>query len=301
MTSLLTCAARPGRPGAARHRSNAPRFGLDHERGVAARPATPATGRSVDVRNTLPSASQNATSMREAHPERVHAAARPEHERALDAVATEQAATTAAGAVGDLHRGQHVTVAHEPTHRNAQSHVETDLEHVAVDDFVVFAFDAQLALLLGLGPRAPMSSSSRQKITSARMNPRWRSEWITPAHSGALAPARNVHARDSVSPVVRNVRRPSRWYAARATRGTTPSPRPRPSSSSVRSSGSSRAASASSWRQTASASSPSAELRNGRHELVGLLELVFADVDDDQHRLGRDEERGRQVLALLGE
>ena len=54
-------------------------------------------------------------------------------------------------------------------------------------------------------------------MTSARMNPRWRSEWITPAHSGALAPARNVHARDSLSPVVRNVRRPRRWYAARAT------------------------------------------------------------------------------------
>ena len=49
------------------------------------------------------------------------------------------------------------------------------------------------------------------------MNPRCRSLWITPAHSGALAPARNVHARDSSSPVVRNVRRPSKWYAACAT------------------------------------------------------------------------------------
>ena len=32
-----------------------------------------------------------------------------------------------------------------------------------------------------------------------------------PAHSGALAPARNVQARLSLSPVVRNVRRPSKW------------------------------------------------------------------------------------------
>ena len=51
-------------------------------------------------------------------------------------------------------------------------------------------------------------------MTSALMKPRCRSEWITPAHSGALAPARKVHARLSLSPVVRNVRLPSRWEAA---------------------------------------------------------------------------------------
>src|ERR1700759_3649652 len=32
------------------------------------------------------------------------------------------------------------------------SHVEADLEHVAVDDLVVLPLDAQLALLLRLGP-----------------------------------------------------------------------------------------------------------------------------------------------------
>ena len=57
----------------------------------------------------------------------------------------------------------------------------------------------------------PSSSNSAQRMASARMTPRCRSEWMTPAHSGALAPARNVRARDSVSPVVRNVRRPGRW------------------------------------------------------------------------------------------
>ena len=36
---------------------------------------------------------------------------------------------------------------------SASSHVEADLEHVAVDDLVVLALDAQLALLLRLGPR----------------------------------------------------------------------------------------------------------------------------------------------------
>ena len=53
------------------------------------------------------------------------------------------------------------------------------------------------------------------------MKPRCRSEWITPAHSGAAAPARNVHARDSLSPVVRNVALPSIDSADRARRGTT--------------------------------------------------------------------------------
>ena len=68
---------------------------------------------------------------------------------------------------------------------------------------------------------------------------------MTPAHSGALAPARNVHARDSSSPVVRNVRRPSRWYAACATVSSADSPRPYVSRISARSSGAHAAISAS--------------------------------------------------------
>ena len=55
----------------------------------------------------------------------------------------------------------------------------------------------------------PISSSSSQWMTSARMKPRWRSEWMTPAHSGARAPDRKVQARLSLSPVVKKVRRPS--------------------------------------------------------------------------------------------
>ena len=57
----------------------------------------------------------------------------------------------------------------------------------------------------------PMSSSSSQRITSARMKPRSRSPWMTPAQRGAFHPALNVQARLSLSPVVRNVRSPSRW------------------------------------------------------------------------------------------
>ena len=40
------------------------------------------------------------------------------------------------------------------------------------------------------------------------MKPRWKSVWITPAASGAVAPAGIVQARDSLGPAVRNVDRP---------------------------------------------------------------------------------------------
>ena len=91
----------------------------------------------------------------------------------------------------------------------------------------------------------PISSRSSQPITSARMKPRWKSVWMRPAHSGALDPARNVHARVSFSPVVKYVRRPSRWYALRTIVASAPSPRPSASSISERSFSSSWAASAS--------------------------------------------------------
>jgi ribosome-binding ATPase YchF (GTP1/OBG family) len=51
----------------------------------------------------------------------------------------------------------------------------------------------------------PAATRSSYEITSARMKPRSRSEWITPAASGAFAPLRTSHARVSSSPVVRNV------------------------------------------------------------------------------------------------
>ena len=54
----------------------------------------------------------------------------------------------------------------------------------------------------------PASTSSAQSIVSARMKPRSKSVWITPAAWGAVDPARNVQALVSFSPVVRNVRRP---------------------------------------------------------------------------------------------
>ena len=100
-------------------------------------------------------------------------------------------------------------------------------------------------------------------MVSARMNPRWKSVWITPAHSGAVDPARKVHARLSFSPVVRNVRSPSMWYAEVRKRGTAPSPRPRASSISWRSSASMSAASASSCTLNGTTSAPSSSARTG--------------------------------------
>ena len=48
-------------------------------------------------------------------------------------------------------------------------------------------------------------------MISARMKPRSKSVWITPAHWGAFDPARKVQARVSFSPVVKKVRSPSIW------------------------------------------------------------------------------------------
>ena len=290
-------AAPPGRPSRRLPALERARLGLDHERGARARSATPATARRRHRAQHDAVGVAERDVDREPHADGVHVAARPQHQRAVDAVAPEQAAPARA-------RGRRRPRLPPAPRRRARarpsaapSHVEADLEDVAVDDLVVLALDAQLARSLAL-VHEPISSSSSQWITSARMKPRCRSEWITPAHSGALAPARNVHARDSLSPVVRNVRRPSRWYAARATRGTAPSPRPRPSSISARALG--------------------VELRRLRLELHAhaehvdaarppaptssstVVELVLADVHDRQHRLVREQERRREQLALVG-
>ena len=40
-------------------------------------------------------------------------------------------------------------------------------------------------------------------MTSALMKPRWKSVWMTPAASGAVAPFLIVQARDSLGPAVR--------------------------------------------------------------------------------------------------
>ena len=253
------------------------------------------------VCSTTPSVSQNATSIGNRMPDGVHVAARAEHQRAVELVAAEQpfrrraSPSSAISAAPAPHRRARA----RSSPRTPPSHVEADLEHVAVDDLVVLALDAQLALLLRLRPRADLEQLAARRSPRPRMKPRCRSEWITPAHSGALAPARNVHARDLLSPVVRNVRRPSRWYAARATRGTTPSPRPRPSSSSARSS-------ASSCGRFGLELQAHAEQRRRRRRAPRTaqrsstrVELVLADVDDDEHRLGGEQEGGREELALV--
>ena len=92
---------------------------------------------------------------REAHADGVHVAARAEHAaRRRTPSRPEQPAPRARRGVGHLDRGQHLTVADEPDIQRAPSHVEADLEHVAVDDLVVLPLDPQLALLLRLRPRA---------------------------------------------------------------------------------------------------------------------------------------------------
>ena len=74
------------------------------------------------------------------------------------------------------------------------SHVEAELHDVAVADDVVLALGADLADVTSSGPRTGSDSSSHW-IVSARMKPRWKSVWITPAASGAVEPARKVQAR----------------------------------------------------------------------------------------------------------
>ena len=77
------------------------------------------------------------------------------------------------------------------------------------------------------------------------MKPRWKSVWMTPAASGAVAPAGIVHARVSLGPAVRKVCRPSVRKPARASWARPGSPRPASASSSAASSSGSSARSAS--------------------------------------------------------
>ena len=92
-----------------------------------------------------------------------------------------------------------------------RSDVEAELDDVAVGDLVVLALDAEDAGVAGLRPRADARAARPSGSVSARMKPRSKSVWITPAPCGAFEPARKVQARVSFSPVVRKVRRPSIW------------------------------------------------------------------------------------------
>lgn len=49
----------------------------------------------------------------------------------------------------------------------------------------------------------PAAIRSSKLTISALMKPRWKSVWITPAASGAVAPTGMVHARVSFGPAVR--------------------------------------------------------------------------------------------------
>ena len=127
------------------------------------------------------------------------------------------------------------------------------------------------------------------------MKPRWKSEWITPAASGAVAPTGIVQARASFGPAVRYVCRPSVRKPTRISWCRPGSGWPIDSSSS-RASSSGRSISSDSTfasRKTASAGATSAR-SSSRNAGVGQLGLV--DVEHVQERLG-----GQQVqLAQHG-
>mmetsp|Transcript_19568 Transcript_19568/g.52771 ORF Transcript_19568/g.52771 Transcript_19568/m.52771 type:complete len:292 (-) Transcript_19568:137-1012(-) len=97
-------------------------------------------------------------------------------------------------------------------------------------------------------------------MVSARMKPRSKSPWMTPAACGAVHPCLIVHARVSVGPEVKYVRRPSRSYAARTSclRPQSSTLTPRDSRNSSRSSWESSMSSASTWAETMTTDAPSA-------------------------------------------
>ena len=124
--------------------------------GPGARAGRAATGAANSTRTTAPSAVAERDVDREAHADRVDVTTRSQHERALDAVAAEQPASPLATGARHLGCRQHVIRSYEPGHREPPqtgSHVEADLEHVAVGDLVVLPLDPELAEILGLRPR----------------------------------------------------------------------------------------------------------------------------------------------------
>src|SRR5829696_8390669 len=89
------------------------------------------------------------------------------------------------------------------------------------------------------------------------MKPRWRSEWMRPAASGAVAPRWTSQALVSSSPVVRKVIRSRSRQAAPTTWSRPPRSTPYPARRSAASSGGSSAASASRAAATATVGRPS--------------------------------------------
>ena len=102
-------------PGCNRHRSNAPALRLDHgarrDPGPAEAMARHAHG---GEHNEVAIAEGNVD--REAHADGVHRPGRGQQQRAVDAVASEQALEPRAEGVGHFDGRQHLAVAHEPGH-----------------------------------------------------------------------------------------------------------------------------------------------------------------------------------------
>ena len=86
--------------------------------------------------------------------------------------------------------------------RNSTLDIELEFDHVAIGHHIVLALQAHFALGAGVGIEPAETRSSNQTI-SALMKPFWKSVWITPAASGAVAPFGIVQARDSLGPEVR--------------------------------------------------------------------------------------------------
>ena len=80
------------------------------------------------------------------------------------------------------------------------SGVEAEEQHVAVGDDIFLAFVTGAARFLGACLAADTSRSRRYAIVWARMKPRSKSEWMTPAACGALVPTVIVQARASFGP-----------------------------------------------------------------------------------------------------
>jgi hypothetical protein len=84
----------------------------------------------------------------------------------------------------------------------SESDVEQEVQHVAVLDHVFLAFGAHLAGILG-ALLALVGMKSSNAMVCARMKPRSKSPWITPAACGAVSPMWMVQARTSFTPAVK--------------------------------------------------------------------------------------------------
>ena len=144
----------------------------------------------------------------------------------------------------------------------------------------------------------PMSSSSSQRMTSARMNPRCRSEWITPAHSGPWR-RRGTSRPGSPCRPSRNVRSPSRWCRAHEA-GQRPFAEAEAFEKLCPLGGIETRASASSCTHSPSNSGAAGQLfGDALDDRVGVVEVVFTQVDHRDDRLGRQQEVRLQERAVL--